>query len=331
MLEVIIFLVTCAVGAPAPQYVTVWQTTTQIMNDKSVAIDSGSLTPSSTNAIAFSRSTTSLLSTSSSGNDSGDFNYSSGGFKSWIENILSRFEGLRHVLTTEGPSEVLHSTSQTMTTLAANLYHAVASNTTPNKATPSSLSSSLWRTYYPDSSTTSSSTILAEEEPVRSSSSEYATASSSSSSDIYAAIDESSGIDKSFAKLMLDSHNAYRAEHSAGPLTWDKEAYTYAKKVADDYDCSGVLTHTHGGFGENLACGYKSGTAALKAWYDEGETYDYTAANSYDHFTQVVWKSTTKLGCAYKDCRYNNWGLYVVCEYSPVGNVVGKSLENVLP
>jgi hypothetical protein len=45
------------------------------------------------------------------------------------------------------------------------------------------------------------------------------------------------------------------------------------------------------------------------------------------HFTQVVWKGTTKLGCAYAaSCR-----LYV-CEYSEQrGNIMGYFTQNVFP
>ena len=35
-------------------------------------------------------------------------------------------------------------------------------------------------------------------------------------------------------------------------------------------------------------------------------------------------EGSTKVGCAYKDCRKSNWGLYVVCEYDPYGNVIGQ-------
>ena len=43
-------------------------------------------------------------------------------------------------------------------------------------------------------------------------------------------------------------------------------------------------------------------------------------------FTQVVWKSSTKLGCGLslgKD-------VYAVCYYSPEGNVNGQFAQNVL-
>lgn len=130
---------------------------------------------------------------------------------------------------------------------------------------------------------------------------------------------------------ILDIHNKYRALHGSGDLSWADGPYEYAKNNADNYDCSGVLTHTHGQYGENLAAGFANGPAAVKAWYDEGETYNYNTHNTYDHFTQVVWKSSTKVGCAYKDCLSTGWGLYIVCEYDPVGNVVGQNEENVLP
>lgn len=130
---------------------------------------------------------------------------------------------------------------------------------------------------------------------------------------------------------ILDIHNKYRALHGVGDLSWASGPYSYAKLNADSYDCSGVLTHTHGQYGENLAAGFASGPAAVTAWYEEGETFDYTTYNEYNHFTQVVWKSSTQVGCAYKDCSSTGWGLYIVCEYNPVGNVIGEEEENVLP
>lgn len=145
---------------------------------------------------------------------------------------------------------------------------------------------------------------------------------------IYSSLEE---IDAGFAKAILDAHNEYRALHGSGDLSWADGPYSYVKNNADNYDCSGVLTHTHGQFGENLAAGYSDGPSAVKAWYDEGDTYNYSTHNEYNHFTQVVWKGSTQLGCAYKDCRASGWGLYIVCEYNPVGNVIGQSPQNVLP
>ena len=133
--------------------------------------------------------------------------------------------------------------------------------------------------------------------------------------------------DTKFAQQILDAHNQKRARHGVPDLTWDATVYQYAQKFADQYSCSGNLQHSGGKYGENLAVGYADGAAALQAWYEEagkdGLSYSYGSSSVYNHFTQVVWKSTTKLGCAYKDCRAQNWGLYVVCSYDPAGNVMG--------
>lgn len=53
------------------------------------------------------------------------------------------------------------------------------------------------------------------------------------------------------------------------------------------------------------------------------------------HFTQVVWKNSTQLGCGaaqgvktLNGRQYN--AFYVVCHYAPAGNVTGQFPENVL-
>ncbi|KAK6881596.1 Secreted protein PRY1 [Candida tropicalis] len=156
------------------------------------------------------------------------------------------------------------------------------------------------------------------------------TGTSSSNGDIYAAISQCDGVDESFASEILDAHNKYRAIHQVGKLSWDVDTYNYAKNNADNYDCSGILTHTHGPYGENLAAGYKNGPATVAAWVDEPISYS-DSSFIYNHFTQVIWKDSTKVGCAYKDCSSTGWGLYVVCEYDPYGNVIGEGKANVFP
>ena len=47
------------------------------------------------------------------------------------------------------------------------------------------------------------------------------------------------------------------------------------------------------------------------------------------HFTQVVWKGTKEVGCAVQKCNGifdPSFGeaSFVVCEYSPAGNVIGQ-------
>ncbi|RLV96262.1 hypothetical protein JA1_000429 [Spathaspora sp. JA1] len=137
--------------------------------------------------------------------------------------------------------------------------------------------------------------------------------------------------DVNFSQQILDAHNQKRALHGVSPLTWEQAAYDYAQAYADKYDCSGNLVHSGGPYGENLALGYNDGPSAVNAWYNEGTNYDYGSETDYDHFTAIIWKSTTKLGCAYKDCSAENWGKYIICSYDPAGNVLGEMSANVLP
>src|SRR5579872_1348606 len=133
---------------------------------------------------------------------------------------------------------------------------------------------------------------------------------------------------------VLEAHNKWRFLHHAPSLTWDEELEHYAQRHARH--C--VFQHSSSPYGENLAAGYPSITAAIKAWYDENQLYSYqqsTYSHQTGHFTQVVWIGTQKLGCAYVACSKSNkkLGNFLVCEYSPAGNVIntGYFKKNVLP
>jgi hypothetical protein len=70
-------------------------------------------------------------------------------------------------------------------------------------------------------------------------------------------------------------------------------------------------------------------------WYDEVNKYNFNNPGfsaSTGHFTQLVWKATTDLGCGIAISAKNR--IYGVCNYTPPGNVVGTNNEfkrNVLP
>lgn len=132
----------------------------------------------------------------------------------------------------------------------------------------------------------------------------------------------------------LTAHNQYRAMHHAPKLIWDVTLENYAKR----YAAKCQFKHSSSPYGENLAAGYPTVNAAVNAWYRENEKYSYYWPGfSYKtgHFTQVVWKSTQKLGCAFVLCDGDNGRLwhYLVCEYSPHGNMNSRSYfhANVLP
>ncbi|GAA5842745.1 hypothetical protein JCM3766R1_005773 [Sporobolomyces carnicolor] len=130
--------------------------------------------------------------------------------------------------------------------------------------------------------------------------------------------------------LALKEHNRFRALHDAPAMTWSQPladaAYTWGSRCVFQHSKGAV-----GPYGENLAAtaGYKTDivTGACQPW--EAEAPDYTPDNpNYSHFTQMVWKATSQLGCAQVTCppgsifdaKYGNATMYV-CEYNPPGNV----------
>ncbi|ODV77878.1 PR-1-like protein, partial [Suhomyces tanzawaensis NRRL Y-17324] len=150
--------------------------------------------------------------------------------------------------------------------------------------------------------------------------------------------------DGEFNNAILREHNIKRALHGVPSLAWDDSLATFAHDyAARAFSCDNVqLIHSNGPYGENLAAGYVGGADPVDAWYDEIKDYNYNNpvfAEETGHFTQVVWKGTTKVGCARVQCN-NIWRQYTICEYSETrGNIVGtdprtgKSFfsENVLP
>ncbi|KAG0576475.1 hypothetical protein KC19_5G082900 [Ceratodon purpureus] len=130
----------------------------------------------------------------------------------------------------------------------------------------------------------------------------------------------------------LDPHNAARGVVGAPALSWSAYLADYARAYAETQVSRCVpLTHSHGEFGENLFWG-SAGKAwtpldAVTAWTDEVADYDYgrnacKPGKMCGHYTQVVWKSTTHVGCALVQC--NDGADYVICSYDPPGNWIGE-------
>ncbi|AAS50188.1 AAL178Wp [Eremothecium gossypii ATCC 10895] len=139
-------------------------------------------------------------------------------------------------------------------------------------------------------------------------------------------------VNNTFASAVLDLHNDYRRRHHAVPLRWNSTLYTHAQHYANRILCNGSLVHSGLPHGENLALGY-SPAAAVTAWYDEIAEYDFSTpgfSHATGHFTQLVWRSTTSVGCAYVMCG-PCYGLYIICQYDPPGNVADQYVANVLP
>ena len=79
--------------------------------------------------------------------------------------------------------------------------------------------------------------------------------------------------------------------------------------------------------GTNLAAGTGAfdAKAAVALFMSDAAAYD-PANPTLSHFTQVVWKNTTELGCAAALCDsiFDQPATYHVCVYAPTGNVIGE-------
>ena len=122
-------------------------------------------------------------------------------------------------------------------------------------------------------------------------------------------------------------HNTARARHRDTPaMVWDDKIAAQAQAYANRCQFSHSGTP---GVGENLCMGHGDWNACISAWYNEGANYNYVNggfSGATGHFTQMVWKSSVRLGCAVGAmCK-----LYV-CQYAPQGNVIGSFQQNVLP
>uniref|UniRef100_A0A0K0EDY7 SCP domain-containing protein n=1 Tax=Strongyloides stercoralis TaxID=6248 RepID=A0A0K0EDY7_STRER len=132
---------------------------------------------------------------------------------------------------------------------------------------------------------------------------------------------------------MLKESNQYRKYHKAGPLVEDPYLTQLAQAYAEKIARLGRLVHdSDRRFGENL--GYSTVQIAyiiVKQWYDEVKFYKF--GNNYPtsgagHFSQLVWVSSSKVGCGVAT---SGSEVYVVCKYSPKGNISPLYGKNVLP
>jgi pathogenesis-related protein 1 len=145
----------------------------------------------------------------------------------------------------------------------------------------------------------------------------------------------------------LTPMNAERASVNAGepPLVCDpiaaQVALNYANKCMFAHNMNrnsdySALGGKGAGLGENIAAGAptESIAAAVASWNSESMYYTYSSnscasGQQCGHYTQVVWKTTTAVGCAHVSCTTNSpfggsgkWDLSV-CDFSPPGNYVG--------
>lgn len=146
----------------------------------------------------------------------------------------------------------------------------------------------------------------------------------------------------------LHAHNAVRQAHNLQPLIWSDSLAAYAQEWANHLANSSNCKMRHrpnGGrfkqqYGENLWWAsprvWSDGMTevqnitidrVVKDWADEKPFYNYRnnscqRGEQCGHYTQLVWRETTEVGCAYQQCSDKSqlW----VCNYNPPGNYIGE-------
>jgi pathogenesis-related protein 1 len=137
---------------------------------------------------------------------------------------------------------------------------------------------------------------------------------------------------------MLSAQNTVRASVGIAPLTWSDSLTQSAQSWADTLKTKGcVMEHDPTTeYGENIGVFWNSeggGTTlihspeyVIQRFASESEYYNYTHNTCKSdvecgHYTQIIWKDTTEVGCAVQTCTAGGKQTDVwVCRYSPAGN-----------
>ena len=139
------------------------------------------------------------------------------------------------------------------------------------------------------------------------------------------------------AAELLQAHNAERAAFGLRPLAWDPALAGHAGRYADELARINDLRHSpkelRRGQGENLWMGSArafSPRTMVQNWASEKNVFrpgvfpNNSGTRSWSdvgHYTQIIWPGTTHVGCGISSNRGND---FLVCRYSPPGNVTGQ-------
>lgn len=146
----------------------------------------------------------------------------------------------------------------------------------------------------------------------------------------------SGGDDAGEYQGLLNRHNQVRCMHGTPPVVWSDEVASFAREYAAEMTSGskcGQMEHSNSEYGENLYMCWGSTTCSsdksvMEGWYDsEVKRKPYEG-----HATQVLWSSTTEIGCAQASCDQGGTPYtFVTCNYNPPGNYVGQTDTYVLP
>ncbi|XP_027248472.1 GLIPR1-like protein 1 [Cricetulus griseus] len=154
--------------------------------------------------------------------------------------------------------------------------------------------------------------------------------------------------DPEFIQEVVNSHNEIRSNinpsaANMNALNWDKDLAKLAKSWSKQCQflhnpCIGkkyACIEDYDFIGENL---YLTGIRttlkrAISSWYNENEHYNFenmTCSKICGHYTQLVWDSTYKVGCAVTPC--SKVGAVIsaalfICNYAPGGTLIRRPYQ----
>ena len=140
------------------------------------------------------------------------------------------------------------------------------------------------------------------------------------------------------AARLLAAHNRERALVGAPPLEWDANLAAHAASYGPALASLRRLVHSareeRPGERENLAMAWHetmSPEQLVNLWSREklllqpGIFPAVSRTGQWEdvaHYTQMVWPTTTRVGCAIYSADWD----YLICRYSPPGNIDGKPI-----
>ncbi len=141
--------------------------------------------------------------------------------------------------------------------------------------------------------------------------------------------------DPAFVAAALYAHNVERRLVGVPDLVWSEQLAADADRWARNLAARGVMEHdTQRTYGENLwlnTIDRRTVGSMIGGWSIEKNIYIVGSRHpnvsrtghwkDVGHYTQMVWSSTTKVGCAIARGTQKD---FLVCRYDPIGNWRGQ-------
>jgi pathogenesis-related protein 1 len=153
-----------------------------------------------------------------------------------------------------------------------------------------------------------------------------------------------------FQNTILSIHNRERALVGVPALKWNNDLAAAAQPWATHLATLGLICTpnncyiphdpSRGSVGENIAMSLAPTQQQVEDWAYEKHNYHGGPYNpqpsdpvqgvynpAIDHYTQMVWRTTTEIGCARANENENGVsGMeFLVCRYTPPGNILGQN------